>query len=1108
MALPIVTYHSGPLLANVQVEAIFLGWNAVNGGNALQQNEYNFISNMGGNVDMNAPNVPANIPANPNGFFPTILPSSYITSLGQYSAGGFNIGAGAYLGGFATSGNPFSTQIVPGFGPTIYDSQIQSLLQQIIALPGAVPAPIPNILYVIFTQPGMSVIWDTQTGSPFYNASNPTSSVFGAYHFDTTAGGVTASYTVEPSYLVNDDPVNSPKFQALGDFATNTIVLGHEIGEAITDLAPINNVMINGVPTNTYPLGTLPTGWFYKNGGGEIGDLAASFPPIDFLAANAVDDYWVAQLWSNVVLQSNAPHVLLPAAGIPPLPGQPSKNAQATMPYKKFSPTPTAAAPTPQPQTPTPLGLAGNPQPSLAVSPFNSLDLAVASQNSLKISTNGGSSFGQAFAFPIAGDGDSSTVYDKSGKLYWADVNASGGISLSVRNPSTGAAVGNPYTVDTPPAGFTDSNVFLAADDPNDSPLENSLYLTWTRLGPANSSAIFVSRSSNGGQTWSSPLQISAAGDGYVWGSTVSVAPNGDAFVAYHSQPGFTVTSDGGIVPNGTGQTYVVGYSNSLATQLSKTLAFTSGQSDVPTNLQTGSRTIPGMTFLTQGSWTPYVMADPARPGYIYVVAANDPNLNVPGNVDHSNVVLATSTDNGQTWTTSTVESGTTSSQLFPNATIDSNGDILLSWYSNQRGLTDAQGDYELDTYSAYSANGGQSWSAPVQMDIQVFDPNPGAANAYNGPPATTSIGNSFGVALADGSAYVAYVGNTFSGSTATGQQVFFNSFAVPGSLVIFGTNASSTIHIVRMAPGSPIDEVFLNNTLIFTGSLSSITGGIQVVRGDDVDTFGENPSTVGAVTVFLDYSNGDPVPTGGVQFEGAGNETNTIEVNANANYTLSDTSLTIATATTTDTVALSEVGLANLTGGSSSNTFTLSNWTGTATINGAGGTVIVAAGTVLASHLNLSNIPLLQVMGGTFQVDTNFNVATVQVQSGGTLALQNQETLTAGVTNSGNVSPLGAATIAGSYVQTSGGTLDIGIGGTTPGTGYDQLNITGSATLAGTLNVSLINGWAPSSGDVYQILTYASETGDFSTKNFPTLGGGLAFFPDLEATFYNLDVH
>ena len=42
--------------------------------------------------------------------------------------------------------------------------------------------------------------------------------------------------------------------------------------------------------------------------------------------------------------------------------------------------------------------------------------------------------------------------------------------------------------------------------------------------------------------------------------------------------------------------------------------------------------------------------------------------------------------------------------------------------------------------------------------------------------------------------------------------------------------------------------------------------------------------------------------------------------------------------------------------------------------------------------------------------------------------------------------------------------------------------DITGSATLAGTFDLALVNGFSPSVGQVYPVLTFASVTGSFST--------------------------
>jgi len=99
--------------------------------------------------------------------------------------------------------------------------------------------------------------------------------------------------------------------------------------------------------------------------------------------------------------------------------------------------------------------------------------------------------------------------------------------------------------------------------------------------------------------------------------------------------------------------------------------------------------------------------------------------------------------------------------------------------------------------------------------------------------------------------------------------------------------------------------------------------------------------------------------------------------------------------------------------------------------------------------------------------------------------------TITGNVTNNGNVSPglsPGILTITGNYVQQAGGTLNIELGGLTAGTQFDQLQITGTAALAGTLNATLINGYSPAANDTFQIMTFASSTGGFTTVNAPCL--------------------
>jgi len=88
--------------------------------------------------------------------------------------------------------------------------------------------------------------------------------------------------------------------------------------------------------------------------------------------------------------------------------------------------------------------------------------------------------------------------------------------------------------------------------------------------------------------------------------------------------------------------------------------------------------------------------------------------------------------------------------------------------------------------------------------------------------------------------------------------------------------------------------------------------------------------------------------------------------------------------------------------------------------------------------------------------------------------------------TNYGTVAPgnsPGTLTITGNYVQNATGILEIELGGTSTGE-FDILNIIGSATLGGILDISLYDGYSPpANGTAFDFLL-ASEgiTGEFSS--------------------------
>jgi hypothetical protein len=140
-------------------------------------------------------------------------------------------------------------------------------------------------------------------------------------------------------------------------------------------------------------------------------------------------------------------------------------------------------------------------------------------------------------------------------------------------------------------------------------------------------------------------------------------------------------------------------------------------------------------------------------------------------------------------------------------------------------------------------------------------------------------------------------------------------------------------------------------------------------------------------------------------------------------------------------------------------------------------GTVDITAGTVTLAGGTLSAGTLVQVDSGVEL--SGFGTLDGSVENAGTIAV-------------GGASTVGTISITGNYTQTSTGVLDLALKEVS-GNQYDQLNITGTAALDGTVNVTVLSGFFASGGDEFDALTFSSGSGGFASTNLPTLSGGLS---------------
>src|SRR5262249_52771455 len=146
-----------------------------------------------------------------------------------------------------------------------------------------------------------------------------------------------------------------------------------------------------------------------------------------------------------------------------------------------------------------------------------------------------------------------------------------------------------------------------------------------------------------------------------------------------------------------------------------------------------------------------------------------------------------------------------------------------------------------------------------------------------------------------------------------------------------------------------------------------------------------------------------------------------------------------------------------------------------------------------------------------TFSTSGNSLSNTGTIGGNGTLKLVTSGTTGKALTNgngtlAGTLAPgnsPGALTINGDLVLTSTSVTSIEINSTgTPGVDYDVINVTGTASLGGTLAVTHLNGFSPGVGASFAIMSYAAHSGDFAIKSFP-----VAYNSTAGATSYGLDL-
>ncbi len=404
------------------------------------------------------------------------------------------------------------------------------------------------------------------------------------------------------------------------------------------------------------------------------------------------------------------------------------------------------------------------------------------------------------------------------------------------------------------------------------------------------------------------------------------------------------------------------------------------------------------------------------------------------------------------------------------------------------------------------------SFLAPYAADAQVNCPlnlspcaNPGIlTHSGSGTISSGAVYTNDGFITNTGT-----ITNSFGGTLVTNGTLFTNG----GTL-----NNAGTLNIT-----SP------NGLLDSAGFLTNQSGG--VITNDAVffnDAIGLFTNELGATLVNNNtLVNNDTMVNAGTftntaYFANAGVLTNTGTINSNtldnSGSLTNSGSITVTLSLTNDTgTTLTNSGTI-LVNGSLDNYETLTN-SGAVTVAGAlnnfanlqsTGTFDVTS-TGSATNNALSTIDAVTLnIGGHFSNNGTVNMTASNAMSVlATGSLGGTGTINGDVFSAGNVGPgnsPGTLTINGNYTQTSGGAFTAELGGSFAGQ-YDQLNVSGNASLAGLLNVVLVNGFLVNIGDSFVLITFGSSNGKFGTVVLPSLAAGMQWLLSYNPTNVTLTV-
>ncbi|MCX8057322.1 MAG: carboxypeptidase regulatory-like domain-containing protein [Ignavibacteria bacterium] len=335
------------------------------------------------------------------------------------------------------------------------------------------------------------------------------------------------------------------------------------------------------------------------------------------------------------------------------------------------------------------------------------------------VTTNGGQTWFGTDSLPGIPSGfyrsDPVVAFDHLGNMYFNTLEYSSTAGDLVTLKSTNNGLTWPIKVAVPNPGIDEDKNWIAIDVNPSSPYRGYIYTAYTEFQTTdpNYRRLEFSRSTDGGLTFSAPINMSGTAGYLHQGVNLAVGTNGDVVAAFTHYPTSTLTTshvafarstDGGLT-----------WTQQLVVQ---------NINDIRGNLTKGGNTIRVNSF-------PYIAVDHSngpRRGWIYITYAARPATGQP-----PDVYLVRSTNFGQTWSTPIKVNSEPANrdQWFPAIAVDpADGSVNIVYYDSRN----YPNNDSTEVYLSRSLDGGVTWE-DIKVSDRAFLPRAiaGLATGYMG---------------------------------------------------------------------------------------------------------------------------------------------------------------------------------------------------------------------------------------------------------------------------------------------------------------------------------------------------------------------------------------